>query len=266
MTRPRLNPYGSPARRGGWPLAGTGTPEMSEESPDSQKQRCRVTPGRGNPTDSATENRPPRHVGARVKRWGKSPPPGWQQAGHGKPHREQCQIGIARAARPGAAFAPADPGWQLEGCWQQHPKRNGHLGRGNPPKTESGLQALRARLHVHVIASLICVTDQRSRLSTGARDAELKTGGMLVLPAGAAYLGGVHAPLILRWERDIPPAREDHHPTARSIGFFIEPMHRRSARWGRTRRSPLKNSCRGFIPRACPRNEWILTLRRRLKC
>jgi len=29
-----------------------------EESPDSQKQRCRVTPGRGNPTESATEIKP----------------------------------------------------------------------------------------------------------------------------------------------------------------------------------------------------------------
>ena len=30
-----------------------------EESPDSRKIRCRVTPGRGNPTESATENKPP---------------------------------------------------------------------------------------------------------------------------------------------------------------------------------------------------------------
>ncbi len=29
-----------------------------EESPDSLKQRCRVTPGRGNPTESATEMKP----------------------------------------------------------------------------------------------------------------------------------------------------------------------------------------------------------------
>jgi len=31
-----------------------------EESPDSLKQRCRVTPGGGNPRESATEKRPPR--------------------------------------------------------------------------------------------------------------------------------------------------------------------------------------------------------------
>ena len=38
---------------------------------------------------------------ARVKRWSKSPPPDWQQDGHGKPPREQDQIGrrTAQAAR-----------------------------------------------------------------------------------------------------------------------------------------------------------------------
>lgn len=32
--------------------------EGFEESPDSLKQWCRVMPGRSNPTESATENRP----------------------------------------------------------------------------------------------------------------------------------------------------------------------------------------------------------------
>ena len=67
-----------------------------EESPDSTRQRCRVTPGRGNPTESATEKKPPRPAGVRMKRWGKSPPRLWQQRRHGKPHREQCQIGTPR--------------------------------------------------------------------------------------------------------------------------------------------------------------------------
>ena len=42
---------------GGWMVA-----ELLsfEESPDSTKQRCRVTPGRGDPTESATENKPPK--------------------------------------------------------------------------------------------------------------------------------------------------------------------------------------------------------------
>jgi len=34
-----------------------------EESPDSKKKRCRVTPGRGNPTESATEMKPPLRSG-----------------------------------------------------------------------------------------------------------------------------------------------------------------------------------------------------------
>src|SRR5580658_8598894 len=75
-----------------------------------------VTPGgrarKGAATESATENKPPvrnaplrRLKGkpceppqsavrlVRVKRWGKSPPPGWQHPGHGKPRVEQGQIG-----------------------------------------------------------------------------------------------------------------------------------------------------------------------------
>ena len=58
----------------------------------------------------------------RVKRWGKSPPRGWQQPRHGKPHREQCQIGIARGLGPGAALAPAGPGWQLEASGNGRPR------------------------------------------------------------------------------------------------------------------------------------------------
>jgi hypothetical protein len=54
-------------------------------------------------TESATENKtapsglPP--DGARVKRWGKSPPPFAQSKGHGKPRRVQGQIGNSGAAR-----------------------------------------------------------------------------------------------------------------------------------------------------------------------
>ena len=91
-----------------------------EESPDSMRQRCRVTPGRGNPRDSATENKPLRSAEVRVKRWGKSPPRTWQQGRHGKPHREQCQIGVSCGVGPfgdtatQGRFSPRDPGWQLE--------------------------------------------------------------------------------------------------------------------------------------------------------
>jgi hypothetical protein len=74
-------------------------PEGVEESPDSRWQGCRVTPGGGNPRESATEKRLPLFAGAMVKRWSKSPPRDWQQDRHGKPHPEQCQIGASRGGR-----------------------------------------------------------------------------------------------------------------------------------------------------------------------
>jgi hypothetical protein len=36
-----------------------GETQRGEESPGSTETRCRVTPGGGDPRDSATENRPP---------------------------------------------------------------------------------------------------------------------------------------------------------------------------------------------------------------
>jgi len=79
-------------------MAGRPRVATLEESPDSMRLRCRVTPGRGNPRESATENRPPRAFGpwVRVKRWGKSPPRDGQPDRHGKPHQEQCRIGASR--------------------------------------------------------------------------------------------------------------------------------------------------------------------------
>ena len=86
-----------------------------EESPGSTETRCRVTPGGGDPRESATESKPPRHPtcrdggrwggGARVKGWGKSPPRTQQCGRHGKPHREQNRIGMARR-KPGRFPAP----------------------------------------------------------------------------------------------------------------------------------------------------------------
>ena len=76
--------------------AGPGPDPGFEESPDSRWQGCRVTPGGGNPRESATEKRQPLFTGVTVKRWGKSPPRTWQQGRHGKPHPEQCQIGASR--------------------------------------------------------------------------------------------------------------------------------------------------------------------------
>ena len=151
LTRPpferRTSPRGRPDGRG----IGNGV----EESPDSRKQRCRVTPGRGNPTDSATEIRPPshrsgnrNHGAVRVKRWGKSPPRRWQQGWHGKPHREQCQIGPSRGQVP-SGIPPLDRLWSsgvglaARGAWRQASQRNGHRTAATR-RTESGLQALRA--------------------------------------------------------------------------------------------------------------------------
>ena len=80
----------------GWPLSAFG---RREESPGSTEVRCRVTPGGGDPRESATESTPPviRDTGraARVKRCGKSAPRRRQRRRQGKPHREQDQVGAA---------------------------------------------------------------------------------------------------------------------------------------------------------------------------
>ena len=88
-----------------------------------------------------------------VKRWGKSPPRTWQQGRYGKPHPEQCRIGVLSRKGPdgqrklpetsAGELRPRDPGWQLD-------RRGDTVGRGmviqgSDPRTESGLQALRAK-------------------------------------------------------------------------------------------------------------------------
>src|SRR5207302_6932114 len=85
-----------------------------EESPGSTEVRCRVTPGGGDPRESATESTPPvpsRNTGrpARVKRCGKSAPRRRQRRRQGKPHREQDQVGAAGIpvrGNAGQTFAP----------------------------------------------------------------------------------------------------------------------------------------------------------------
>jgi len=86
-----------------------------EESPGSTEARCRVTPGGGDPRESATETyRQARSSlgsphgtawAARVKWCGKSAPRRRQRRRQGKPHREQDQVGAAGGAglRSGAA-------------------------------------------------------------------------------------------------------------------------------------------------------------------
>ena len=67
------------------------------------------------PTDSATENRQPRHfgVGVMVKRCGKSAPREAQATRHGKPHRVQGQIGNPGAARSRFRESETDSGYRL---------------------------------------------------------------------------------------------------------------------------------------------------------
>ena len=77
-----------------------------EESPGSTETRCRVTPGGGDPRESATESSLPagasgRACGSRVKGCGKSAPRRRQRRRHGKPHREQDQVGTTAPAAAG---------------------------------------------------------------------------------------------------------------------------------------------------------------------
>src|SRR5690349_11273377 len=80
----------------GWPLAAA---MRLEESPGSTETRCRITSGGGDPRESATESTPPTGSNARVRvKWcGKSAPRLRQRRRHGKPHREQDQIGTVHA-------------------------------------------------------------------------------------------------------------------------------------------------------------------------
>ena len=76
---------------------------------------------------------------ARVKRWGKSPPRDRQRKRHGKPHREQDQIGAARRAT-GSGVSASPPGSVARGARRRASQRNGHPsppwfagGRGQNP-------------------------------------------------------------------------------------------------------------------------------------
>src|SRR5262245_12333637 len=108
-------------------MAAPGGQPPGEESPGSTETRCRLTAGGGDPRESATENRPPGGFAcqARVKRWGKSPPRDRQRKRHGKPHREQDQIGAARRAT-GSGVSASPPGSVARGARQRASQRNGH--------------------------------------------------------------------------------------------------------------------------------------------
>ena len=76
----------------------------------------------------------------KVKRWGKSPPGGWQQTPHGKPHREQCRIGGSRASAQGR-FSPDPRVGSTRPLVTTVPDEWSSI---RSRRTESGLQALRA--------------------------------------------------------------------------------------------------------------------------
>src|SRR5581483_7946459 len=81
---------------------------------------CQLTAGRREPTESATENEPPksRKGPARVKRCGKSAPRPWQQGRHGKPHTEQGQIGKVGSPQQCAALTRGPRAFRV-GCWRR---------------------------------------------------------------------------------------------------------------------------------------------------
>src|ERR1700733_11020063 len=92
---------------------------------------CQVTPGGREPTESATENRPPKSLPGnglwpvRVKRCGKSAPRQWQHRRLGKPHVEQGQIGKQpRSQGQGSVDSYALPGRPLEALGDGGPQRN----------------------------------------------------------------------------------------------------------------------------------------------
>ena len=141
--------YLNPCQTAGWPLPAPAR-GPGEESPGSMEARCRVTPGGGDPRDSATENRPPAlrersWPPARVKRCGKSAPRPRRRGRHGKPHREQDQIGAARGIgrrRPSPKRASAPPpGSVARGAGRPASQRNGHPSPSRG-RTEPGLQAV----------------------------------------------------------------------------------------------------------------------------
>jgi hypothetical protein len=80
--------------------------------------------GGGDPRESATESIPPDLFQVRVKGCGKSAPRAWQQVRHGKPHREQNQIGMVGTefSRVQVGFPNHRPGWLLEMHGNMYPR------------------------------------------------------------------------------------------------------------------------------------------------
>jgi hypothetical protein len=159
----RLRPRPSKARGSdGWMAAPGGQP-FGEESPGSTETRCRITSGGGDPRESATENKPPaRFAGpARVKRWGKSPPRDRQRKRHGKPHREQDQIGAARRAT-GSGVSASPPGSVARGARQRASQRNGHPSLSGEDRTRLTGRLTRLDSALRVAFTIPCVCDSQA--------------------------------------------------------------------------------------------------------
>ncbi len=127
----------------GKPVLDPGDKTPVEESPGSMETRWRLTAAGGDPRESATESKPPRRgnpCAVRVKGCGKSAPRGWQQPWHGKPHREQDQIGAAGSVRQRTTSSPSSgppPGLVARGAEQSASQMNGRRGgaahKAGPP-------------------------------------------------------------------------------------------------------------------------------------
>ena len=99
-----------------------------------------VTPTRGDPRESATENKLPVFGSVRVKRRGKSPPRRRQRRRHGKPRLEQDQIGTSRGVRPARVHRPRRPGRSREPF--SNGRSRGMIVAAPRGGTEPGLQAV----------------------------------------------------------------------------------------------------------------------------
>ena len=136
-----------------------------EESPGSIEIRCRLTAGGGDPRESATESKPPAFAAlqlrrdkppglprrspkgrrrVRVKGCGKSAPGAWQQGPHGKPHREQDQIGMTRGFGPslfrGQIIRVGCTSVLATGATDEWSPRRGNAALQNPAYRSTGVE------------------------------------------------------------------------------------------------------------------------------
>jgi len=171
------------------------------------RARCRVTRvcmerdtrGRkvreGLSTDSATENKPLSGFGqtVRVKRWSKSPPLREKSRRHGKPHREQGQIGDHEAARFNSRFGGMGSGYWPPRQMILAPVRASGPGRQNSAYSSSKVTPGRAAgaserppIPVQRLRALrLRAASRRKRCGCGSRRGAIRPG------AGEGHARGV---------------------------------------------------------------------------